>query len=57
MLWRKQLVIHTQNGQWARRFKLEVECGMIGVNVGIPVPVAALPFGGMKNSLFSDIKA
>ncbi|MHC4165972.1 MAG: aldehyde dehydrogenase family protein [Planctomycetota bacterium] len=49
--------MHTQNGQWARRFKLEVECGMIGVNVGIPVPVAALPFGGMKNSLFSDIKA
>ncbi|MHC4631022.1 MAG: CoA-acylating methylmalonate-semialdehyde dehydrogenase [Planctomycetota bacterium] len=49
--------IYTQNGHWARRFKLEVECGMIGVNVGIPAPVAPLPFGGMKNSLFSDIKA
>jgi len=49
--------IYTQNGHWARRFKLEVECGMIGVNVGIPAPVAQLPFGGMKNSLFSDIKA
>ncbi|MBA7598699.1 Malonate-semialdehyde dehydrogenase [subsurface metagenome] len=49
--------IYTQNGHWVRRFKLEVECGMIGVNVGIPAPVAQLPFGGMKNSLFSDIKA
>jgi malonate-semialdehyde dehydrogenase (acetylating)/methylmalonate-semialdehyde dehydrogenase len=49
--------IYTQNGHWARRFKLEVDCGMIGINVGIPAPVAQLPFGGMKNSLFSDIKA
>ena len=29
---------------------------MIGVNVGIPAPVAPLPFGGMKNSLFADVK-
>jgi malonate-semialdehyde dehydrogenase (acetylating)/methylmalonate-semialdehyde dehydrogenase len=49
--------IYTQNGFWARRFKLEAECGMIGVNVGIPAPVAHLPFGGMKASQFSDIKA
>jgi malonate-semialdehyde dehydrogenase (acetylating)/methylmalonate-semialdehyde dehydrogenase len=49
--------IYTQNGYWARRFKLEVECGMIGINVGIPAPVACLPFGGMKASQFSDIKA
>jgi malonate-semialdehyde dehydrogenase (acetylating)/methylmalonate-semialdehyde dehydrogenase len=49
--------IYTQSGHWARRFKLEVDCGMIGVNVGIPAPVAHLPFGGMKASLFSDIKA
>ncbi len=49
--------IYTQNGHWARTFKLEVECGMIGVNVGIPAPVAQLPFGGMKNSLFCDTKA
>ena len=48
--------IYTQNGYYARRFKLEVEAGMIGVNVGIPAPVAPLPFGGMKASLFSDIK-
>ena len=49
--------IYTQNGWWARRFKLEVECGMIGVNVGIPAPVAFLPFGGMKTSQWADIKA
>jgi malonate-semialdehyde dehydrogenase (acetylating) / methylmalonate-semialdehyde dehydrogenase len=49
--------IYTQDGYWARRFKLEVECGMIGVNVGIPAPVAQLPFGGMKASLHSVIKA
>jgi malonate-semialdehyde dehydrogenase (acetylating)/methylmalonate-semialdehyde dehydrogenase len=49
--------IYTQDGYWARRFKLEVDCGMIGVNVGIPAPVASLPFGGMKASLLCDIKA
>ena len=49
--------IYTQNGWWSRRFKLEVECGMIGVNVGIPAPVAFLPFGGMKTSQWADIKA
>ena len=49
--------IYTQNGYYARKFKLEVECGMIGVNIGIPAPVAYLPFGGMKDSQFADIKA
>lgn len=49
--------IYTQNGFYARKFKLEVNCGMIGVNVGIPAPVAYLPFGGMKQSQFADIKA
>lgn len=49
--------IYTQNGFYAREFKLKVECGMIGVNVGIPAPVAYLPFGGMKASQFSHIKA
>jgi malonate-semialdehyde dehydrogenase (acetylating) / methylmalonate-semialdehyde dehydrogenase len=49
--------IYTQNGYYARKFKLETECGMIGVNIGIPAPVAYLPFGGMKASQFADIKA
>ena len=49
--------IYTQNGYYARKFKIEAEAGMIGINVGIPAPVAYLPFGGMKNSQFADIKA
>ncbi|MHC4400226.1 MAG: CoA-acylating methylmalonate-semialdehyde dehydrogenase [Planctomycetota bacterium] len=48
--------IYTQNGHHARRFKLQTRAGMIGVNVGIPAPVASLPFGGMKSSLFADTK-
>ena len=49
--------VYTQNGYWARKFKLETLCGMIGINIGIPAPVAYLPFVGMKNSQFADIKA
>lgn len=49
--------IYTQNGYWARKFKLETECGMIGINIGIPAPVAYLPFGGVKESQYADIKA
>lgn len=49
--------IYTQNGYYARKFKLETRAGMIGVNVGIPAPVAPLPFGGMKASLLADTKA
>ncbi|MGD8240717.1 MAG: aldehyde dehydrogenase family protein, partial [Armatimonadota bacterium] len=41
----------------ARKFKLETKAGMIGINVGIPAPVAPLPFGGMKASIFGDVKA
>ena len=49
--------IYTQNGYYSRKFKLETEVGMIGVNIGIPAPVAYLPFGGMKESQYADIKA
>jgi malonate-semialdehyde dehydrogenase (acetylating)/methylmalonate-semialdehyde dehydrogenase len=49
--------IYTQNGYHARRFKLQAQAGMIGINVGIPAPVAPLPFGGMKASLLADTKA
>ena len=48
--------IYTQNGYYARKFKLEVQTGMVGVNVGIPAPVPFLPFGGMNNSMMCDIK-
>ena len=49
--------IYTQNGYYARKFKIETDCGMIGINIGIPAPVSYLPFGGMKDSQFADIKA
>ncbi len=48
--------IYTQDGAWARKFKLEAQVGMVGINIGIPAPVAYLPFGGMKASNFSDVK-
>ena len=50
-------VIFTNDGGAARRFQNEVEVGMIGINVPIPVPVAYHSFGGWKKSLFGDAKA
>jgi len=49
--------IFTNDGGAARRFQREVEVGMVGVNVPIPVPVAYHSFGGWKASLFGDAKA
>jgi malonate-semialdehyde dehydrogenase (acetylating)/methylmalonate-semialdehyde dehydrogenase len=49
--------IFTNDGGAARRFQNEVEVGMIGVNVPIPVPMAYYSFGGWKNSLFGDSHA
>ena len=47
--------IFTASGGAARRFENEVQVGMVGVNVPIPVPVAFYSFGGWKNSLFGDL--
>ncbi len=49
--------IFTNDGGAARRFQHEVEVGMIGINVPIPVPMAYYSFGGWKNSLFGDAHA
>ncbi|BBG03287.1 MULTISPECIES: CoA-acylating methylmalonate-semialdehyde dehydrogenase [Pseudonocardia] len=49
--------LFTQNGAAARRFQNEVEVGMIGINVPVPVPMAYYSFGGWKNSLFGDTHA
>ncbi|MBA2465874.1 MAG: CoA-acylating methylmalonate-semialdehyde dehydrogenase [Nocardioidaceae bacterium] len=49
--------IFTNDGGAARRFQNEVEVGMVGVNVPIPVPVSYYSFGGWKNSLFGDSHA
>jgi malonate-semialdehyde dehydrogenase (acetylating)/methylmalonate-semialdehyde dehydrogenase len=49
--------IFTNDGGAARRFQNEVEVGMVGINVPIPVPMAYYSFGGWKNSLFGDAHA
>ncbi|NQX29409.1 CoA-acylating methylmalonate-semialdehyde dehydrogenase [Microbacteriaceae bacterium VKM Ac-2854] len=49
--------IFTNDGGAARRFQNEIQVGMIGINVPIPVPVATFSFGGWKSSLFGDTKA
>jgi malonate-semialdehyde dehydrogenase (acetylating)/methylmalonate-semialdehyde dehydrogenase len=49
--------IFTNDGGAARRFQNEVEVGMVGINVPIPVPVAYYSFGGWKHSLFGDSHA
>ncbi len=49
--------IFTNDGGAARRFQNEIEVGMIGINVPIPVPVAYYSFGGWKSSLFGDSHA
>jgi malonate-semialdehyde dehydrogenase (acetylating) / methylmalonate-semialdehyde dehydrogenase len=46
--------IFTSSGPAARRFQREVQVGMIGINVPIPVPMACYSFGGWKDSLFGD---
>ena len=49
--------IFTNDGGAARRFQREVQVGMVGINVPIPVPVGYFSFGGWKDSLFGDTKA
>ncbi|MBD8726758.1 CoA-acylating methylmalonate-semialdehyde dehydrogenase [Frigoribacterium sp. CFBP 13707] len=49
--------IFTNDGGAARRFQAEIEVGMIGINVPIPVPVAYYSFGGFKDSIFGSDKA
>lgn len=48
-------VIYTQNGYYARNFSQQIDGGMVGVNVGIPVPVGMFPFSGHKHSFFGDL--
>ena len=48
-------VIFTQNGHYAREFAKRTDGGMVGVNVGIPVPAGMFPFAGHKFSFFGDL--
>lgn len=47
--------IFTTSGHYAREFSRHTDGGMVGVNVGIPVPLAFFPFSGHKNSFFGDL--
>lgn len=49
--------IFTQSGYYAREFQYKAKVGMVGINIGVPAPAAVLPFGGVKASMFGDIKA
>jgi malonate-semialdehyde dehydrogenase (acetylating)/methylmalonate-semialdehyde dehydrogenase len=49
--------IFTENGAAVRRFRHDVEAGMIGVNIGVAAPVAFFPFSGWKDSFLGDIHA
>ena len=49
------VALFTRDGGVARQFQFDVQAGMVGVNVPIPVPVAYYSFGGWKNSLFGDL--
>lgn len=48
-------VIYTQNGYYAREFAARTDAGMVGINVGIPVPVGIFGFTGHKQSFFGDL--
>jgi malonate-semialdehyde dehydrogenase (acetylating)/methylmalonate-semialdehyde dehydrogenase len=47
--------IFTESGHWAREFVYRTDGGMVGVNVGIPVPVSYFPFSGHKDSFLGDL--
>lgn len=48
-------VIYTQNGYYARQFAHQTHGGMVGINVGIPVPIGIFGFTGHKRSFFGDL--
>jgi malonate-semialdehyde dehydrogenase (acetylating)/methylmalonate-semialdehyde dehydrogenase len=49
--------IFTQNGKAAREWVHRIEAGMLGINIGVPAPVAQFPFAGWKGSFFGDLHA
>lgn len=49
--------LYTQNGSNVRKFREEIEAGMLGVNLGVPAPMAFFPFSGWKNSFYGDLHA
>lgn len=49
--------IFTQSGAAVKTFRSRIQCGMLGVNLGVPAPMAFFSFGGWKQSLFGDLNA
>jgi malonate-semialdehyde dehydrogenase (acetylating)/methylmalonate-semialdehyde dehydrogenase len=50
-------VIFTSSGHAARRFRAHAQAGMIGINVGVPAPMAVFPFSGWKDSFIGTLHA
>jgi malonate-semialdehyde dehydrogenase (acetylating) / methylmalonate-semialdehyde dehydrogenase len=49
--------IYTKDGRNVRKFRDEIDAGMLGVNLGVPAPMAFFPFSGWKNSFYGDLHA
>jgi malonate-semialdehyde dehydrogenase (acetylating) / methylmalonate-semialdehyde dehydrogenase len=49
--------IYTRSGSAAREFTENVQAGMLGINIGVPAPVAIFPFAGWKGSFYGDLHA
>nr|A4IPB2.2 RecName: Full=Malonate-semialdehyde dehydrogenase 1; Short=MSA dehydrogenase 1; AltName: Full=Methylmalonate-semialdehyde dehydrogenase 1; Short=MMSA dehydrogenase 1; Short=MSDH 1 [Geobacillus thermodenitrificans NG80-2] len=49
--------IYTRDGGNVRKFRDEIDAGMLGVNLGVPAPMAFFPFSGWKNSFYGDLHA
>jgi malonate-semialdehyde dehydrogenase (acetylating) / methylmalonate-semialdehyde dehydrogenase len=48
--------IFTQSGGAAQKFSHAIEAGMVGINIGVAAPMAFFPFGGIKESIFGDLR-
>ena len=53
--WGNGTAVFTNDGGAARKFQNEIEVGMVGINLPIPVPMPFFSFGGWKSSLFGDL--
>jgi malonate-semialdehyde dehydrogenase (acetylating)/methylmalonate-semialdehyde dehydrogenase len=48
--------IFTRDGGSARTFASRIDVGMVGINIGVAAPMAFFPFGGVKDSIFGDLR-
>jgi malonate-semialdehyde dehydrogenase (acetylating)/methylmalonate-semialdehyde dehydrogenase len=49
--------LFTQNGSYVRQFRETIDAGMLGINLGVPAPMAFFPFSGWKKSFYGDLHA